>query len=258
MLRISLVLLVMAAAALPVIGQDYGRPDAPSIGLQLSRDTLEKLLSSYEATAESPIYSRQLKDRARREAQLIRERLQTGDIQVGDKVFLVVERQPDLSDTFAVVSGRRIVLPEIGAVPLEGVLRSELQQYMLQYLSKYIVNPTVHANSLVRLELSGNIGRAGFYDVPSDMQLSDVLMLAGGPGGNAALDHLSVRRANDRIWDGDALRTAMVEGSTVDQLSLRAGDVIEVPPKRSTWQIVRSLWPVFPAIWMVIRIKNNL
>lgn len=245
-------LLVLGTFCLPVSAQVPGRATTPAIGLQLSRDTLQKLLASYDATAKSPLYSRQLQERARQEADLIRDRLETGDIQVGDKIFLAVGRQAELSDTFNVLSGRKIVLPEIGDVPLQGVLRSELQDYLTRYLGRYIVNPTVLARSLVRLELIGNVGRPGFYTVPSDMPLGDVIMEAGGPAQNAALDRMSVLRRNDRIWQGDALRTAMVEGRTVDQLSLRAGDAINVPQKRSTWAFLQSLWYVIPVVSLII------
>jgi protein involved in polysaccharide export with SLBB domain len=256
MLRVGLTVLVLATFAFPAAGQDYGRAASPAIGLQLSRDTLQKLLASYDATAKSPLYSRQLKERARQEAALIRDRLETGDIQVGDKIFLAVERQAELSDTFNVLSGRKIVLPEIGDVPLQGVLRSELQQYLLTFLSKYIVNPAVQARSLVRLEVIGNVGRPGFYTIPSDMPLSDVIMEAGGPAQTAALDRMSVLRRNDRIWEGEALRTAMVEGRTVDQLSLRAGDAINVPQKRSTWAFLQSLWYVIPVVSLIVTLVS--
>jgi len=242
--------MVVAVAVLtgPGAAQTYGRPGSPAIGLQLSRDTLQKLLGSYEATAKSPLYSRQLKERARQEAELIRDRLETGDIQVGDKIYLLVERQTELSDTFNVLSGRKIVLPEIGDVPLQGVLRSELEQHLHQHLSKFLVNPTVQARSLVRLELVGTIGRPGFYTLPSDMPLSDVIMEAGGPGQNAGLDRMSILRRNERIWEGESLRTAMVEGRTIDQLSLRAGDAINVPPKRTTWSVIQRVWYVVPTL----------
>jgi protein involved in polysaccharide export with SLBB domain len=256
MLRACLIVLALGAIALPATSQDIGRPNSPAIGLQLSRDTLQKLLASYDATARSPLYSRQLKERARQEAELIRTRLETGDIQVGDKIYLLVERQPELSDTFNVQTGPKIVLAEIGDVPLQGVLRSELQQYLHQHLSKFIVNPTVQASSLVRLELTGTVGRPGFYTLPSDMPLSDVLMEAGGPGQNAALNKLSVRRRNDRIWEGESLRTAMVEGRTVDQLSLRAGDEINVPMKRNTMDTIRSVWYVFPLVSLIVTLTR--
>jgi protein involved in polysaccharide export with SLBB domain len=88
------------------------------------------------------------------------------------------------------------------------------------------------------------------------MQLSDVLMQAGGFGANSAMDRMSVIRRNDRIWDGDALRTAMIEGRTVDQLSLYAGDIIDVPSKANTWQTVRSLWYVVPVVTLILRLLS--
>src|SRR5438034_6586175 len=69
-----------------------------------------------------------------REARLIRSRLANGDFQPGDRIFLRVEGEQQLSDTFTVGPGPAVVLPEVGAVPLDGVLRSELQGRLQQQL----------------------------------------------------------------------------------------------------------------------------
>jgi hypothetical protein len=54
-----------------------------------------------------------------------------------------------------------------------------------------------------------------------------------------------MQRADRVILSGPELRRAMVEGRTLDQLSLSAGDRIEVPEKRNSWDLVqRSLWVV--------------
>jgi hypothetical protein len=198
-------------------------------GLQLSRAELEELLERYEETANSSAYSSSLRSHARAEAQLLRQRLEDGDLRVGDRVVLVVERHLDLTDTFNVVAGRKLVLPVLGEVGLEGVLRSELQPHMESFIARFINSPVVHARSLVRLEIRGAVGRPGFFTVPSDMLISDVLMMAGGPSGNANLDKTRIERGRDVIWSGERLREAIIEGRTLDQISIRAGDNIIVP-----------------------------
>jgi protein involved in polysaccharide export with SLBB domain len=200
-------------------------------GLQLSRAELEELLARYEETANSSAYSSSLRSHARAEAQLLRQRLEDGDLRVGDRVVLVVERHLDLTDTFNVVAGRKLVLPVLGEVGLEGVLRSELQPHMEAFVARFINSPIVHARSLVRLEVRGAVVRPGFYTVPSDMLISDVMMMAGGPTGNAQLDKTRIERGRAVIWSGDRLRDAIIEGRTLDQISIRAGDNILVPDR---------------------------
>jgi protein involved in polysaccharide export with SLBB domain len=87
------------------------------------------------------------------------------------------------------------------------------------------------------------VGSPGFYLVPADRLMTDVLTLAGGPGANADLADVRVERGPDRIWEGEALRTAIIQGRTLDHLNIQAGDRIFVPTRieRSTWEIVRNV-----------------
>jgi hypothetical protein len=87
----------------------------------------------------------------------------------------------------------------------------------------------------------GAVGKPGFYMVPSDMLLTDVLMMAGGPASTASLDKVKIKRAKEVIWDGDRLREAMIEGRTLDQLSVRAGDAIDVPAAQGKLPAIRSV-----------------
>jgi protein involved in polysaccharide export with SLBB domain len=200
-------------------------------GLQATRTELEQLVTQLEETARSSAYSSGLRDRARTEAALIRQRLQEGDIRVGDRIMLRVEGH-EFPESVTVVSGRKIILPEIGEVPLHGVLRSELQQHMTDQIARYIRNPVVEARSLIRIQVRGAVRNPGFFMAPSDMLLADAIMLAGGPAQNARTDRARVERSGQTIWDGERLQTAMVEGRTLDQLSIQAGDDIVLPETR--------------------------
>ncbi len=200
-------------------------------GVQLTRAELETLLRRYEETARSSAYSDEVRAQARDEAELIRVRLAEGDIQVGDRIQLTVDGRTELTDTFSVVAGRVLVLPMIGEIPVGGVLRSELQGHLSNEIGRYLRDPTVRARSLIRLEVIGAVARQGFYTMPSDILVSDALMLAGGPGSTADLDRIRVERNQQVIWSSTRLRRAMQEGRTLDQLSIRAGDGIIVPER---------------------------
>lgn len=230
MMKSLLAALCLLVTALPLAAQ--GRPAWDPRGANLTRAELQEMLARYEETANSRTYGGTMRARARAEAELIRQRLEDGDVRVGDRVALRVERQAELSDTFPVLDGRVIKLPDIGDIPLSGVLRSELEAHLTEQIGRFIRNPTVSARSLIRLEIMGAVGAPGFHTVPSDILLSDALMLAGGPAGEAALDKMKIERGERTIWEGDRLREAVVAGRTLDQLNLRAGDAIHVPVKK--------------------------
>lgn len=216
-----------AVVAAPAVAQQGWDPT----GVQLTRAELQALLQRYEETAASSSYSGEVREQARDEASLIRTRLEEGDLRVGDRIQLTVEGHADLTAEFAVVAGRVLVLPAIGEVPLDGVLRAELQDHLAQHIARFIRDPVVRARSLIRLEVIGAVAQQGFYTIPSDILVSDALMLAGGPATNADLERVRVERNRQVIWSSDRLRRAMQEGRTLDQLSIRAGDGIIVPER---------------------------
>ena len=181
--------------------------------------------------ATSPAYSEMLRERTRREAELIQVRLTLGDFQVGDRILLSVDNQPALSDTFLVDQGPVLTLATIGDVPLRGVLRSELKNHLTQYLGRFLRDPIVRARGLVRISIMGAVGRPGFYTLPGEVILTDAIMAAGGPAGNANIDAIRVERGDSRVWEGHRLQQAMIEGRTLDQLNVRAGDRIVVPQR---------------------------
>lgn len=235
-----------------------GRLSTDPTGLQLSRAELESLLSQYEQTAASGAYSGQLRERARTEAELIRSRLEDGDLRIGDRISLVVEGQTQLSDTFNVVAGQVIVLPEIGSIPVRGVLRSELQPHLTSEIGRFIRNPVVHARSLIRVGIMGAVARPGFYTVPSDVLISDAFMLAGGPQASAELDKARIDRGDETIWDANLLRQAVIEGRTLDQLSVRAGDEIFVPQRGSRLTSLRNGMVIVTGLTSLILIAQQL
>jgi len=197
--------------------------------LYASRDSLEALAQRYELAARSTAYSSELRARARANAARVNARLADGDFKVGDRIRLVVEGEPTLSDTFTVQNGPQIVLPNIGSIPLQGVLRAELTGYLTKQIGKYVRDPVVHARTLIRLLIAGDVGAPNYYLIPSDALVTDAIALAGGPRGDAKLQDMSVQRANTELIDPRDLQAAILAGRTLDQLGLQTGDQINVP-----------------------------
>ncbi|HEY7896314.1 MAG TPA: polysaccharide biosynthesis/export family protein [Gemmatimonadaceae bacterium] len=175
------------------------------------------------------------------QAAAIRQRLRDGDFQVGDRIAIVVRGDSTLSDTAAVRTGRTIQLRSLPVIPLAGVLHSELQEYLTKQLAQYLKNPTVSVTPLVQIAVVGDVGHPGFFWVPSDLTLTDAIMLAGGPTQASDLNGTKILRDNKERLSDKQVQRAFASGSTLDQLDMRAGDQITVPdkPKRDWVRILQ-------------------
>jgi protein involved in polysaccharide export with SLBB domain len=238
--------------AAPAAAQATAEWDAARV--YVTREALGGMLAQLEEAAASQAYSERLRERARWEASLIRTRLDEGDFQVGDRIHLRVEGEEALSDTFSVSVGRVLDLPSIGRISLGGVLRSELEDHLRQELGRFIREPAVRARSLIRVSITGEVASQGYYVVPTEVVLSDALMMAGGPTREAKLDGIRIERGRQPIWHGEELARAITEGRTIDQLNLRAGDQIIVPQqqRRDGMDIVRNIMMIVPAITVLL------
>lgn len=201
------------------------RPAGVSRDLE-DRATLEALASAAEAQNRTG------------EAWLLRTRLQRGDFQDGDRIVVKLLGNLAFSDTITVRAGKMLPLPKLADMPLEGVLRSELNARLSSHLAKYLRDSSAQATPLLRLAVLGAVRSPGYYYTAADVLLSDVIMKAGGPAPNADIGKTEIRRAGDRIWSPQDTRTAISDGLSLDRLHLRAGDEVYVAEER------RFDWPV--------------
>jgi protein involved in polysaccharide export with SLBB domain len=178
-------------------------------------------------------------------AAAIRSRLTEGDFQPGERIWMRVDSEPALSDTFTVTTAGTVALPSPvnHEIPLRGVLRSELQSYLAQQLSQYLRSPAVRARALVRVSVQGGVVRPGYYAVPADALVADALMAAGGTLPTSKPGQMRLERGGERFLDGTALAQAMAQGRTLDDLNVRDGDQLVVPKEGSGMgDNLRFLW----------------
>ena len=218
-------LAVGAAAARPASAQTPrdGRASSTS---HATRTQLESLVTVAERQASTG--KDRERQRKRDEAGRLRERLRAGDFQAGDQIVLDVQGEPTLSDTFSVRAPRQLLLPGAAPIALDGVLRSELTEHLTKELSRYLKSPAVRATSLVRLQITGQVARPGYYAMPSDVLVSDAIMIAGGPTASGDLKKISINRGDQEVMDQGETQEAIRGGLTLDQLNVRAGDEVLV------------------------------
>jgi hypothetical protein len=145
-------------------------------------------------------------------------------MQVGDQINLAVVGEHPFTGVFAVAPGRVLLLPGLPEIALKGVLRSEVQDFMKEQLKKYIRDPQVRAQSLIRLSIFGGVTKPGYLQgargIPGRARPS---WRPAGPAGNADPNRTVVRRNGTIIVSNDAFQEAIVQGRTLDLLNLRAG-----------------------------------
>jgi protein involved in polysaccharide export with SLBB domain len=162
-------------------------------------------------------------------AALIKARLDNGDFQPGDRIVVRVDSEPQLTDTFTVSDNLDLTLPQVGSIPLRGVLRSELTDKVKTHLSQYLKNPAVEVHPLMRLLIEGQVNKPGFYAIEPGQPLTDAITAAGGFTQVAKVKDVRVERGQTKIWAGQPLQEAMGRGYSLDRLNLRAGDRVFVP-----------------------------
>jgi protein involved in polysaccharide export with SLBB domain len=141
-----------------------------------------------------------------------------------------VQGEAALSDTFALDEQLALTLPApaVGALSLRGVLRSEVDSTVRAFVSRFKRDPVVRARALLRIGITGEVSRAGYFAVPADMRLTDLLMVASGTTRDADLARMSISRGGrERIADR-RLRDAMTRGWTIDDAGMQDGDVLRV------------------------------
>ena len=223
-------LLLVCSAFLSVVlaAVPAGAQDPPVPTPVESRADLEARATRLEQEAASASTDADRSSKAA-EAAMIRSRLRDGDFKTGDRIVVMVDSgamsQPD---TFQVRGEQLIDIPGLPAISLAGVLHSEISDYLTQQLSRFFRDPKVEAYPMLRIAVLGPVGSPGFYSIPGDVLLSDVIMRAGGPSSTAKLDETVVKRGEREVIDKRAVQRALVYGYTLSQMNVRDGDAIHV------------------------------
>jgi protein involved in polysaccharide export with SLBB domain len=218
-------------------------PGSTGLGAVASRSDLEALAAGNGPQAASA-----------------RERLANGDFQAGDRIAMVVQGEPTLTDTVTVRANQIVHLTNMPDISLHGVLRSELQDFIKQQLGQYLRNPDVRAVSLVRVDVLGPVLKPGFYTAPADELVSDVVMQAGGLSPQADINKTVVRRGEVLVQPASRVQEALARGETLDQLDVRAGDAIVVgerPPNGAFLRVLEVVGAVAAIATSVVLITRH-
>jgi protein involved in polysaccharide export with SLBB domain len=254
---IAIAAVLAALAAVPAAAQN---PGAELNQVQVTREALLDLQQRLEAAAASGSYSGEVRARAREMARRVQQRLVEGDLWPGDRVWIQVVGETALTDTFLIRQGRVLRLPGIGDIPVSGVLRSELQAHLTQELRRFVRAPEVHTQAIIRVTVTGAVGQQGYYSVPVEAGVNDVILIAGGLAPSARMDRLNIRRGNEILFGPTQVERVITIGASLDAIGLQAGDRIDVPAQatRNWWQVVATFNGLIALTFSIIAIVNSL
>ncbi|MBE9146619.1 polysaccharide export protein [Planktothrix mougeotii LEGE 06226] len=162
-------------------------------------------------------------------------RLGPGD-QLYIDVFINGQRSNDLSvSTTTVTPDGAILLPLIGAIRVQDATLEQVQSTLVNRLNSYVKNPQVNLSLLtqrpVRVTITGEVARPGFYPLASP-ELPVALTTAQGTTTAADLRMVKIRRAlaNGQVVETEVdLLTPLLLGVRPADVLLEDGDVIIVP-----------------------------
>ncbi len=127
----------------------------------------------------------------------------------------------------------RIALPEVGAVEVSGRSMGDVQRLVQTTLRGQFrgVDADVSLSRIrtVRIYVTGDVERAGAYDVSSLSTPLNALYIAGGPTSGGSLRIVLHYRGKQLIQEVD-LYDLLLHGIRGDVQRLQAGDTILVPP----------------------------
>ena len=241
--RTTLLVAILLFGALGTTVRAQGLPPAGGQRLEAGVDYKTR------ATLEADATKAETQNRAS-EAWVLRNRLKNGDFNEGDKIIVVMlgllgSRNPN-GDTATVRAGRLLPFPQLGDMALEGVLRSELQDKVHEFLSNYVKDASVRVVPLMRLGVLGQVRNPNYFYVPTDILLNDLLGRAGGPNQAADVENMTIRRGSDILWGPADLRTAMSDGLSLERLDLRDGDQLYLDDMSHSVNFTRTMQFIAP------------
>src|SRR4051794_37199380 len=115
-------------------------------------------------------------------------------LSAGDSVRVVVWRKPEMSGDFIVAPDGTITHPLYRAVRVGGVSFATAEANVRTFLARFEQDPQFVLEPLVRVAVSGEVGRPQVFALRPETSIADAVAQAGGPNQFANRDRVRVLR----------------------------------------------------------------
>ena len=154
----------------------------------------------------------------------------------GDSIEIQVYRHNDLARKFQIPPDGRIFYPWVGEIQAAGTSVVKLRDTIASGLSSYIVDPQVEISVTSlrsdRVYVLGEVLKPGIFAMDTSTTAIDAISAAGGFTIDAKWDEVVLIRGGleQRQAMSLDLRSMLKEGDASQNVPLRSGDILYVPP----------------------------
>ena len=164
----------------------------------------------------------------------------------GDSVRVVVWRKPEMSGDFIVGPDGTITHPLYQAVRVGGVPFSTAETNVRNFLARFEQDPQFVMEPLVRVAVSGEVGRPQVFAVRPETSIADAVAQAGGPNQFANRNKVRVLRQDGNGRQHEFFIDLLDTQGSAAVARVRSGDQIVVDRRKSFFRDL--LLPAFTVI----------
>ena len=180
----------------------------------------------------------------------------------GDSVRIVVWRKPEMSGDFIVGPDGTITHPLYRAVRVAGIPFSTAELNVRTFLARFEQDPQFVIEPLVRVAVSGEVGRPQVYAVRPETSIADAVALAGGPKDTGRRNRVRVLRQDASGRQHELYVNLLEPQGTAAVTRVHSGDQIVVDKKKSFFREIFlpaiSVVGSAASIYLVINRANRL
>src|SRR6476620_2678879 len=181
-------------------------------------------------------------------------------LEPGDSIRVVVWRKPEMSGDFIVAPDGTITHPLYQAVRVGGIPFAAAEVNLRNFLLRFDQDPQFVAEPLVRIAISGEVGRPAVYALRPETSIAEAVAEAGGPRDTGNRNSVRVLRKDEsgrlKEFSIDLLDP---QGATVRVLS---GDQIIIDRRHSFFKDIfmpaLSVLGSAASIYLVIHRANRI
>jgi polysaccharide biosynthesis/export protein len=156
----------------------------------------------------------------------------------GDSVRISVWRRPEFSGDFIVGADGSVTHPLYRAVRVGGVPFATAEANVRTFLARFEENPQFVVEPLVRIAVSGEVGRPAVFAVRPETSIAEAVAQAGGPNTVAKRDRVRVLRREPSGGQRELYVNLLDPESGSGSARVHSGDQIVVERRRSFFRDV--------------------
>ena len=158
---------------------------------------------------------------------------QTTMLAPGDSVRIVVWRKPEMSGDFIIAPDNTISHPLYRAVRVGSVPFTTAESNVRTFLARFEQDPQFVIEPLVRVAVSGEVGRPQVFAVRPETTIGEAVAQAGGPNQFGQRDKVRVLRRDPSGRQRELIVSLLDPESPSATIRVHSGDQIVIDRRRS-------------------------